>query len=177
MSRWLKLAMIDEDDNAVPFQFIANDGNFVVNPIDLTELDTQGTAERYDIIVDFSRFRIGDRLKLVNLMEHKDGRGPEGPVSLGEALSGQSRDPAVGAFMEFRLVDELESVDQPGHVYYASAHVDRSRVPVNLHRSKARRGKRADIRAFRIDEIDHDFFVLDQIIVEPVVISMLIGDR
>ena len=54
---------------AVPFQFIANDGNLVVNPIPLTELDEQGIAERYDIVVDFSRFRIGDRLHLVNVLE------------------------------------------------------------------------------------------------------------
>ena len=39
----------------MPFQFIANDGNLVVNPIDLSELDEQGIAERYDIVVDFSQ--------------------------------------------------------------------------------------------------------------------------
>ena len=40
----------------VPFHFIANDGNLVVKPIKLTELDEQGIGERYDIVVDFRTF-------------------------------------------------------------------------------------------------------------------------
>ena len=55
MSRFFKLALAGPTGTAVPFQFIANDGNFVVNPITLTTLDHQGTAERYDIVVDFSQ--------------------------------------------------------------------------------------------------------------------------
>jgi len=47
MSRFFKLALAGPTGAAVPFQFIANDGNFVVNPITLTTLDHQGTAERY----------------------------------------------------------------------------------------------------------------------------------
>src|SRR5262249_30146462 len=44
MSRFMQLAIADANGNAVPFQFIANDGNLVVNPITLTQLDQQGTA-------------------------------------------------------------------------------------------------------------------------------------
>src|SRR5215831_7135526 len=68
MSRFIKLAL-SWNWTAVPFQFICNDGNLVVNPIDLLELDEQGIAERYDIIVDFSKFHIGDRIYLVNLLK------------------------------------------------------------------------------------------------------------
>jgi FtsP/CotA-like multicopper oxidase with cupredoxin domain len=39
MSRFIKLALAEPSGRAVPFKFIANDGNFVVNPIALTELD------------------------------------------------------------------------------------------------------------------------------------------
>ena len=56
MSRFFKLAL-SRNGSAVPFKFIANDGNLVVNPITLTALDEQGIAERYDIVVDFSQFR------------------------------------------------------------------------------------------------------------------------
>ena len=56
MSRFIKLAL-SFNGAAVPFKFIANDGNLTVNPIPLTVLDQQGTAERYDIVVDFSMFR------------------------------------------------------------------------------------------------------------------------
>jgi hypothetical protein len=46
MSRFIQLQIADSSGNAVPFQQIANDGNLFVNPITLTSLDQQGTAER-----------------------------------------------------------------------------------------------------------------------------------
>jgi FtsP/CotA-like multicopper oxidase with cupredoxin domain len=101
----------------VPFRFIANDGNLVVNPILLTRLDRQGTAERYDIVVDFSTFRIGDRLKLVNVLRQVDGRRPDDdPLPLAQALAGVADDPAVGPCLEFRVVGQVPSVDVPGQI-------------------------------------------------------------
>jgi hypothetical protein len=44
MSRFFQFAIAAPNGSAVPFQFIANDGNFVVNPITLTSLDHQGIA-------------------------------------------------------------------------------------------------------------------------------------
>ena len=114
MSRFIKLAIADGSGNAVPFQFIANDGNLVVHPVTLTELDQQGTGERYDIVVDFSKFRIGDTLHLVNRLQQTDGRKPDKAVSLAEALSGQNVDPLVGALLQFRIVGAVDSVDVPG---------------------------------------------------------------
>src|SRR5262244_1346430 len=113
MSRFIQLQIADAAGNAVPFLQIANDGNLFVNPISLTSLDQQGTAERYDIIVDFSRFRIGDVAFLVNTLQQTDGRKPDGQVSLGQALAGNNNDPAVGAIMQFRVVGSLQSVDDP----------------------------------------------------------------
>ena len=89
MSRFIKLAL-SWNWTAVPFQFIANDGNLVVNPIDLLELDEQGIAERYDIVVDFSKFRIGDRIYLVNLL--KQTRRPQAGRGA-EPARGHGRDP------------------------------------------------------------------------------------
>src|SRR4029079_7885670 len=84
MSRFLKLAL-SWNGVAQPFQFIANDGNFVVNPITLTELDEQGSGERYDIVIDFSQFGVNQRLYLVNkLTMRDDGRGPKQALSLGQ---------------------------------------------------------------------------------------------
>jgi FtsP/CotA-like multicopper oxidase with cupredoxin domain len=136
MSRFIKLAIADPAGRAVPFRFIANDGNFVVNPILLTELDEQGIAERYDIIVDFSRFRVGDRLKLVNtLTMRSDGRGPNGAVTLAQALAGDPTDPVVGAIMEFRVVSSLPSVDAPGFTLTTANSCgvnDKSQIPLTL---------------------------------------------
>ena len=131
MSRFIKLAL-SWNWTAVPFQFIANDGNFVVNPIDLLELDEQGTAERYDIVVDFSRFRIGDRVYLVNLLQQRDGRKPDEALTLREAMIGvPDKDPTVGPLMEFRVVGSVNSVDVPGYVHKSTT-LDKSVVPTTL---------------------------------------------
>ncbi len=46
---------------------IANDGNLFPSPVPLTQLDEQGIAERYDIVIDFSRYNVGDKVWMVNL--------------------------------------------------------------------------------------------------------------
>ncbi len=131
MSRFVQLALADSRGVNVPFKFIANDGNLVVRPIDLRELDQQGTGERYDIVVDFSRFKPGDRVKLVNLLKHKDGKAPDSKLALGGALRGDPEDPAVGALLEFRVVDRVQSVDVAG-VWHYSTNPDISRVESKL---------------------------------------------
>jgi FtsP/CotA-like multicopper oxidase with cupredoxin domain len=135
MSRFLQLALARQNGNAVEFKFIANDGNFVVNPIPLTTLDHQGIAERYDIVVDFSSangFQIGNTVKLVNRLRMRDdGRGPEETLSLGQALQGDPEDPLIGPLLEFRIVDQVPSVDVPGVIHHANSQ-DLSQVPNGL---------------------------------------------
>src|SRR5262245_10126991 len=132
MSRFLQFAIAAPNGSAVPFQFIANDGNLVVNPITLTRLDHQGIAERYDIVVDFSAFAIGSRLKLVNLLLMRDdGRGPTNTLSLAEALAGDPNDPVIGAFLEFRVVGSVPSADVPGVTLFSTS-PDPSVVPAVL---------------------------------------------
>src|SRR5262249_37763781 len=135
MSRFIQLALADVNGpnaKAVPFQFICNDGNLVVNPITLTQLDHQGTAERYDIVVDFSKFKIGDRIQLVNLLQMRgDGRGPTNTLPLGQALRGDPNDPAIGAIMDFRVASSVQSVDAPGQTLFATS-ADPSVVPAVL---------------------------------------------
>lgn len=135
MSRFIKLAIVTADKKEVPFTFIANDGNLLVNPIpsDLLkdELPIQGPAERYDIVVDFSKFKVGDRLTLLNLLMHKTGEKADDTVSISKALKGEDKDPAVGGIMEFRIVSSVESVDAPGLTLRASD-ADDSRIPLTL---------------------------------------------
>jgi hypothetical protein len=56
VSRFFKVALVDESGTPVPFHMIANDGNIMEHTVKFAngELPTQGIAERYDIIVDFS---------------------------------------------------------------------------------------------------------------------------
>jgi len=140
MSRFFQFGLADESGNTVPFQFIANDGNLVVNPIPNTALsggtlDHQGTAERYDIIVDFSTFRIGSKVRMVNVLQTRDdGRGPTTSLTVAQAaalLTGQQHDPVVGPLLEFRIVDQVQSVDVPGVILHATD-PDPSVVPATL---------------------------------------------
>jgi manganese oxidase len=118
VSRFFKVAIADSSGKAVPIIQIANDGNLLPNPVTLTALDEQGIAERYDIVVDFSKY-LNQKLWMVNCCEHQDGKKPADDLSLADALSGKSSDPCVGKFLEFRIVRN-------------PAHPDQSQVPATL---------------------------------------------
>jgi FtsP/CotA-like multicopper oxidase with cupredoxin domain len=119
VARFFKIALANAAAVAQPMTQIANDGNLLPNPVVLTALDEQGIAERYDIVIDFSKYQINEKLYLVNLTEHEDGRGPERDLSVGDAFAGRSADPCVGRFLEFRVVRD-------------PARPDASRVPDTL---------------------------------------------
>ncbi|MEQ1891286.1 MAG: multicopper oxidase domain-containing protein, partial [Planctomycetota bacterium] len=129
VSRYVKLALVDQNGLPVSFHLIANDGNIMEHAVAFDGslgtqrgvLPEQGIAERYDIVVDFSRFQPGDRLYFVNTLAHQDGKAPEGAIPLTDIISGAyapqavdttgdgqpdqwiGGDPCVGKFMEFRV--------------------------------------------------------------------------
>jgi FtsP/CotA-like multicopper oxidase with cupredoxin domain len=127
VARFFKIALANASGVAQPMIQIANDGNLLPRPVTLTELDEQGIAERYDIVIDFSQYSIGEKLHLVNLTDHYDpeeggrlnGKKPIRNLTLAEALAGVSPDPCVGRFLEFRVVRD-------------PAKPDVSRVPTTL---------------------------------------------
>jgi manganese oxidase len=93
--------------------------------VELTELDEQGIAERYDVVIDFAPYA-GKKLYFVNLCDHfnadsgrLDGKRPIRDLTLAEALGGATPDPCVGKFLEFRVVRPL-------------SYTDRSQVPETL---------------------------------------------
>jgi FtsP/CotA-like multicopper oxidase with cupredoxin domain len=135
MSRFFQLA-VTWGSSAIPIQVIANDGNLLVNPVRVTELDAMGSAERFDIIVDFSNIPVGNRLYLVNMMRMRDnGRGPKEKLSLSKALGGYKDDPVIGKMLEFRVVNSVPSVDAPGttlNVQNSCGSNDKSQVPAVL---------------------------------------------
>ena len=116
----------------VPFHIVANDGNIMEYSVafdgkkdldadgDLQEhnaiLPTMSIAERWDVIIDFSEnnsagIEPGDKLYLVNLLEHKNGKRPHQAIPLEEVLSGEyagedgddACDTVVAKFLEFRV--------------------------------------------------------------------------
>src|SRR5882672_10811888 len=100
VSRFFKYGL---SDGSAMIQ-IANDGNLLPSPVVQTVSDEQGIAERYDWVIDFSRYSIGSKVWLVNVAEHVDGKKPNKDLTVAQALSGQSLDPCVGKFLEFRIV-------------------------------------------------------------------------
>ncbi|HFD11821.1 MAG TPA: copper oxidase, partial [Crenotrichaceae bacterium] len=62
----------------VDFYVISNDGNLLPEPLHRESIRL-GVAQRHDIIVDFSKFKPGQSIYLVNRMEMRDdGAGPTG---------------------------------------------------------------------------------------------------
>jgi FtsP/CotA-like multicopper oxidase with cupredoxin domain len=109
VSRNFMLAIVTQTGQRVPFHMIANDGNIMQHAVrfpnaESQNLPEQAIAERYDIVVDFSGYPPGMKLYLVNLLEHRDGRGPREVASLADVMAGRYEgDPAVGRIMEFRV--------------------------------------------------------------------------
>ena len=116
----------------VDFYMVGNDGNIMEYSLamdgkkdldadgDLQEhngiLPTQSIAERWDVVVDFSEnnpagLKPGDKIYMVNLLEHKNGRRPHQSIPLGEVLSGEYAgdgkdepcDTIVEKFLELRI--------------------------------------------------------------------------
>jgi len=134
VSRFFKLGLADGVGNAVAFQQIANDGNLLPRPVTLTQLDEQGIAERYDVVIDFSKFAVGSKAYFVNLAEHQDGKRTAKDLSLGEALSGKSQDPCVGRILEFRIARKPAVPDQSQVLAQLIPNPDLSQIPVSRER-------------------------------------------
>src|SRR5262249_33499677 len=120
-----------------PVTQIANDGNLLPRPVTLFETDEMGIAERYDIVIDFSNYQIGDKLHLVNLADHSnvaqgslDGQKPFTDLTMPQALSGTSHDPCVGRFLEFRVVRNPAVPDQSQVPDVMIPNPDLSQIPV-----------------------------------------------
>ena len=110
VARFLKIAIVTESGQRVPFHLVASDGNIMEHSVafpnaQVQDLPVQAIAERFDIVVDFSRFAPGAKIRFVNTLEHADGKLPNRIVPLADITSGRYRgDTAVGAFMEMRVV-------------------------------------------------------------------------
>jgi manganese oxidase len=100
VSRFFAFALSDSSNMV----YIANDGNLLPAPVTATQLDQLGVAERYDIVIDFSRYSTGATLYLVNLQEQTNGKLPGTILTVAEAMQGVSADPAVGPCLQFQVL-------------------------------------------------------------------------
>jgi FtsP/CotA-like multicopper oxidase with cupredoxin domain len=136
VSRFFKIAFTDANGSPKFMTQIANDGNLLPNVVkNLTQLDEIGIAERYDIVIDFTQFRVGDKAYFVNTAEHSDGRRPADFLSVADAVSGKSSDPGVGKFLEFRIVREPATPDKSQVPDQLIPNPDLSHIPVSRERT------------------------------------------
>src|SRR5262249_28526005 len=133
VSRFFKLAL---SDGSTMIQ-IANDGNLLPAPVPLTQLDEQGIAERYGLVNHLLGHTPGPNTKvwLVNLAEHQDGKRVATDLTLAEALSGNSADPCVGKFLEFRIVRKPAKPDVSQVPAMMIPNPDLSKIPVARQRT------------------------------------------
>jgi len=67
---------------SIPYWRIANDGNLLPKPLQVTSTRLS-VAERADVIIDFSQFAPGTSIFLENRLEQTSGKGPSGQVLAG----------------------------------------------------------------------------------------------
>jgi manganese oxidase len=108
VSRFFALALSDSSSLVQ----IANDGNLLPLTVNLTQTDQLGIAERYDIVIDFSRYSAGQTVDLVNLQQMSNGQLPGPVLSVSQATSGTSCDPCVGSFLRFKILGPPPHPDQ-----------------------------------------------------------------
>ena len=58
------------------FVVIGSDGGLLPQPAEVAGLRV-APAERYEVVIDFSRYPVGSRVYLLNCLQQTDGRGPE----------------------------------------------------------------------------------------------------
>jgi FtsP/CotA-like multicopper oxidase with cupredoxin domain len=84
-SRFYRLYLTNPDNTSqsIPFWQIANDGNLLPRPIEITST-LLSVAERADVIIDFKkiwdRFGHPSRIWLENRLQQTNGRGPDGDI-------------------------------------------------------------------------------------------------
>lgn len=63
--------------SGTPFVVITGDGNFQPEPFNAESIYLS-VAQRVDVIIDFSKHKVGDQIILLNQLEQTDGKGPTG---------------------------------------------------------------------------------------------------
>lgn len=70
----------ESDEAAVDFVLLANDGNMLHEPLTVDNM-TISPAERFDLVIDFSKFQRGDRINLMDIADQTSGKGRTGVIA------------------------------------------------------------------------------------------------
>ncbi|MDR8390482.1 multicopper oxidase domain-containing protein [Aliifodinibius sp. S!AR15-10] len=120
-ARIMELALSDEN----PFYVIGNDGGLLDRPYEVSSV-TLSPGERADLLVDFSRYKAGDTVRMSarllngmggmmeDMMDRDGGGMMNGEVNMMERMQGMmggnsnNSQNKGGAFLEFRITRETE---------------------------------------------------------------------
>jgi len=91
-SRFYQLSL----SSGKPFIVITGDGNFQPEPF-LSESIYLSVGQRVDVIIDFSQYKAGDQIYLLNRLEQINGKGPSGRLIDG--------DPQTLGVMRFDVIE------------------------------------------------------------------------
>jgi FtsP/CotA-like multicopper oxidase with cupredoxin domain len=80
-ARVYELALSTRD----PFVQIGSDGGLLAEPVERRSI-LISPAERYEVVMDFSRYPVGSTVYLVNIRPQDDGRGPEDESDWSQAV-------------------------------------------------------------------------------------------
>ena len=111
-----------------PFVVITGDGNALPEPVEAESIFLS-VAQRVDVVLDFSHYRVGDEVTLLNRLQQVNGKGP----------SGRMLDPGDG-LLQFQVVEAKGP--------------DPSRIPDRLR--ELPRIDPGEIRRERVWEFDYD---------------------
>lgn len=82
-SRFYQFALAKDAEAAksdpIPVIVITGDGNFLTEPL-VTKNLLMSVAQRYDVIIDFSHYEVGEEIILWNVLEQTNGKGPSGRI-------------------------------------------------------------------------------------------------
>ncbi len=62
-----------------PWTIITGDGNFLPEPVTAQSIYLS-VAQRVDVIIDFSQYKVGDTVTVLNRLEQTNGKGPSGRI-------------------------------------------------------------------------------------------------
>ena len=93
-ARFYEFYLTDRSGKNQGFTQISADGNLLPAPLSVSKVRL-APAERADIVIDFSNYRAGDQLFVVNRLFQDDGRGPEGGSSNPRDAAGLLKNPGI----------------------------------------------------------------------------------